>query len=92
MAVLKYLYLSFGIIFYVFLNVISYTMPTFQGNMTTKILFSSISLILLILDFIVILKAELIFKKPLKDMTTYTKVMIYLGVIVIPLISLYYQS
>lgn len=67
-------------------------MPTFQGNMTTKILFSSISLILLILDFIVILKAELIFKKPLKDMTTYTKVMIYLGVIVIPLISLYYQS
>lgn len=92
MAVLKYLYLSLGLIFYVFLNIVSYTMPTFQGDMFTKILFSSLSFVLLSLDYVVILKTELIFKKPFKMMTTYTKIMLYLGVIVIPLISLYYQS
>lgn len=92
MAVLKYLYLAFGLIFYITLNVLSYTMPAFQGEILTKILFSAISFALLILDDITILKTEWILKKPFQALTTYTKIMLYLGVIVIPLISLYYQS
>jgi hypothetical protein len=67
-------------------------MPTFQGDMATKILFSGLSLVFLVLDYIVILKTKWLFKKPFQSFTTYTKAMLYLGIIIAPLISLYYQS
>lgn len=92
MAVLKYLYLGVGIILYVVLNVLSYTLETFNGDLATKILFSFVSFVLLVFDYITILKTEMILKKPFSKLTTYTKIMLYLGVLVIPLISLYYQS
>lgn len=92
MAILKYAYLSLGLVLYVLFNIVSYTMPTFQGDMATKILFSGLSLVFLVLDYIVILKTKWLFKKPFQSFTTYTKAMLYLGIIIAPLISLYYQS
>jgi hypothetical protein len=91
-AILKYGYLSLGLVLYVLFNIASYTMPTFQGEIAKKILFSGISFIFLMLDYIVILKTEWLFKKPFQSFTTYTKAMLYLGIIIAPLISLYYQS
>jgi hypothetical protein len=91
-AILKYGYLSLGLVLYVLFNIASYTMPTFQGDMATKILFSALSLVFLVLDYIVILKTKWLFKKPFQSFTTYTKAMLYLGIIIAPLISLYYQS
>lgn len=92
MAILKYIYLSLGLILYIFFNYLSYTHPAFSGDLLTKVLFSLISLVLLSFDYIVILKSEWIFKKTFKNFTTYTKIMLYLGIIITPLISLYYQS
>ncbi len=92
MAILKYAYLSLGIILFVFFNILSYSNPTFHGNFSTKIIFSILSFGLMVLDYLVILKSEWILKKPFQSFTTYTKVMLYLGVIITPLISLYYQS
>lgn len=92
MAILKYTYLSLGIVLYVIFNVMSYTMSSFDGVLATKILFSVISFAVLVLDYIVILKTEWLFKKPFHAFTTYSKIMLYLGVIIAPLISLYYQS
>ncbi|HAX02831.1 MAG: hypothetical protein A2Y45_05315 [Tenericutes bacterium GWC2_34_14] len=92
MAILKYSYLVLGVILYVFINVLSYTTASFAGDMGIKILYSAISLILLVLDYVIILKAELIFKRPFSSFTMYTKIMFYIGVFVIPMISLYYQS
>jgi hypothetical protein len=91
-AILKYGYLSLGLVLYVLFNIASYTMPTFQGDMATKILFSGLSLVFLVLDYIVILKTKWLFKKPFQSFTTYSKAMLYLGIIIAPLISLYYQS
>jgi hypothetical protein len=92
MAVLKYLYLSLGIILYILFNIMSYTMASFDGLLVTKILFSLLSLGVLIIDYIVILKTEWLLKKPFSSLTTYSKFMFYLGIIIAPLISLYYQS
>ncbi|RJX25257.1 MAG: hypothetical protein C4537_04595 [Acholeplasma sp.] len=92
MAILKYGYLLLGWVFFGFINLISYTYPTFQGSLDIKILFSGISLVLLILDNLIILKSEWIFKRPFKQFQTYHQIMFYLGIFVIPLISLYYQS
>jgi hypothetical protein len=92
MAILKYSYLVLGVLLYVFINILSYTMATFDGDLGIKLLYSGISLVLLILDYMIILKAELIFKRPFSSFTMYAKIMFYIGVFVIPMISLYYQS
>jgi hypothetical protein len=90
MAILKYLYLSFGIILYVFINIVSYTNPNFSGEMSIKIIYSTISFVLLVLDYASILIPKKLYKKDFSQYTTYVKISLYLGVIVIPLISLYY--
>lgn len=92
MAILKYCYLISGFILYIGINVISYTSPAFEGDLMMKIIYSTVSMILLILDYMVILKTEMIMKKPFKQFSTYTKIMLYVGIVVIPLISLYYGS
>jgi uncharacterized membrane protein YidH (DUF202 family) len=92
MAIIKYIYLFSGIVLYIALNILSYTHPSFIGAIHLKVIYSLVSLILLALDYITILKTEWIMKKPFKSFSTYTKIMLYLGVIVIPLISLYYES
>jgi hypothetical protein len=90
MAILKYGYLSLGIILYVLFNIISYTHPTYAGPIEMKILFSIISLGLLSFDYITILWTRKIFKRNFSDFTTYIKVTLYLGILITPMISLYY--
>lgn len=92
MAIIKYMYLFSGIVLYVLINIWSYQLPQTETILLTKLLFSGLSLILLVLDYICILKAEWLFKRPFQSFTPYTKIMFYIGVYVIPLISLYYHS
>ena len=90
MAILKYLYLSFGVLLYIFINFVSYTNPNFAGAISMKIIYSTISFVLLVLDYASILFPKKLYKKDFSQYTTYVKISLYLGVIVIPLISLYY--
>lgn len=92
MAILKYTYLISGIILYIFINIWSYQLPQTENILLTKVFFSGLSLVLIILNDITILKAEWLFKRPFHTFTPYTKIMFYVGVFVIPFISLYYQS
>jgi len=89
-AILKYSYLSLGIILYVGINYISYTHANYQGELGIKLLFSLISLAFLTADYVAILATKKIFKKEFKDFTTYVKITLYIGVLIAPLVSLYY--
>lgn len=91
MAILKYSYLVFGVIWFITINVLSYTLPAFEGPIATKLFYSLMSGILLAFVYLSILKTELIFKRPFQNLTTYMKISLYLGIIVLPLISLYYS-
>ena len=90
MAILKYGYLSLGLILFIFINIVSYTHQSYQADLLTKIIFTSISFVLLIIDYAIILFTKKIFKKDFSAFTTYMKITLYLGIIIIPLISLYY--
>ncbi|PKK93583.1 MAG: hypothetical protein CVV61_03900 [Tenericutes bacterium HGW-Tenericutes-6] len=90
MAILKYIYLVFGIIWFITLNILSYTMPAFDGPLLTKLFYSIISFLLLLFVYLSILKTELIFRKPFQYLSTYMKISLYVGIFVLPLISLYY--
>ncbi|MBU1142059.1 MAG: hypothetical protein KKH92_00275, partial [Firmicutes bacterium] len=74
-----------------FINIVSYTNPNFTGELSIKIIYSTISLLLLIFDYASILFPKRLYKKDFSQYTTYVKISLYLGVIVIPLISLYYS-
>ncbi|MBU1142607.1 MAG: hypothetical protein KKH92_03070, partial [Firmicutes bacterium] len=63
MAILKYSYLALGIIFYIFINIVSYTNPNFTGELSIKIIYSTISLLLLIFDYASILFPKRLYKK-----------------------------
>jgi len=91
MAILKYIYLSLGVILYILINYASYTHTQFEGELATKLLFSTISLVLLVGDFAVILFTKKILKREFKDFTPYVKFSLYAGVLIFPLISLYYS-
>lgn len=90
MAILKYSYLSLGLILYGIVNYFSYTDPSFDASLGMKILFSMISFVLLMIDYLVILCTKKIFKKEFSDFTTYVKITLYIGIVIAPLISLYY--
>lgn len=91
MAILRNIYLSSGIILYIFINVISYSNINFEGELSTKIIFSSISLVLLAFDYASILMTTKLYKRPFKDFTIFIKITLYMGILVFPLISLYYR-
>ncbi len=90
MAILKYTYLSLGIILLIIFNIMSYTLDAYQGDIVMKILFSLISFVLLSIDYLAILQTKKWFKREFSDFSTYMKITLYLGIIVIPMISLYY--
>jgi hypothetical protein len=91
MAILKYSYLLFGIFLFGLINYISYTSVSLSGDLQIKILYSVISFLLLMFDYSLILFTKKLFKKEFKDFTLYMKVSLYIGVFVIPFISLYYS-
>ncbi len=87
MAILKYVYLAFGLGLFLFMNVLSYTREAYAAPLSMKVLFSSISLVLLTIDYTLILFEDRFLLRPL---ATHTRIILYIGVVVIPLISLYY--
>lgn len=87
MAILKYVYLGFGLGLFLYMNVLSYTKEAYAAPLHMKVLFSSVSLILLTIDYALILFPDRFLSRPL---ATHTRIILYLGVVVIPLISLYY--
>lgn len=90
MAILKYSYLSFGFVLYIAINLISYLNPSFGGPILMKILYSSISLIILIFVEASIIYPEKIYKRPFKSFQVSYQLVLFIGVIVAPLVSLYY--
>lgn len=90
MAIIRRFYVLGGFIWYIILNVISYTNPLYDANIVNKIIFSFISLILFIGNGSIILASERLLKKPFEALSLHTKIIVSVGVIVIPLVSLYY--
>ena len=89
MAILKYTYLGLGMVLYIVINIISYANPGLIEVMNKKIMFSILSLALLVFDYVCILWTKKLFNRPFNDFATYMKVTLYLGIIIFPLISLY---
>lgn len=89
LKVLNVIYLAIGPVYYLGLNYISFFMEPYSlaEPLYLKIILSILSLVLLVFVYILIIKPELLFKKPI---TTETKVTLYIGISIIPLISLYY--
>lgn len=87
---MKYTYLAGGVGLYVYMNILSYTHPEYGGELGLKIVFSIISFFLMVMIYLMILKPERIFKKPFQDLGLHLRIMLYIGVVVAPLISLYY--
>ena len=90
MVILKYAYLAGGASLYVYMNILSYTHPGYAGELGLKILFSIISLLLTAMIYLMILKPERIFKKSFQELSLHLRIMLYIGVVVAPMISLYY--
>lgn len=86
---LKYSYLSLGVIHFLALNYISYFVEPYSlaEPLYLKIILSVLSLALFVFIYILLIKPTLIFKKPLSKETVIT---LYIGVLIVPLISLYY--
>jgi hypothetical protein len=91
MAILKYVWVFLGYGLFIFINILSYTHPSFPGPIETKILFSLLSFVLLGIDTLLFLIPEKLTKRSWKDFTLYTRISIGIGILVIPLISLYYS-
>ncbi len=91
MAILKYGLVVFGYGFYVFINIVSYTHPSFPGAFETKIIFSLLSLFFLTIDSLILLIPEKITKRTWKELSLYTRISVVLGILILPLISLYYS-
>jgi hypothetical protein len=91
MAILKYVWVFLGYGLFIFINILSYTHPSFPGPIETKILFSLLSFVLLNVDVLLILIPKKITNRAWNDFTLYTKISICIGTLVLPLISLYYS-
>lgn len=85
--IIKYSYLGLGIIHYFVINYMSYFIEPYSVSVPIglKITFSIISLLMLIVIYILILKPTIFTKKEItKDFT----IVLYVGVIMVSLISL----
>jgi hypothetical protein len=91
MAILKYVLAVIGYGLYVFINILSYTHPSFSGPVETKIIFSLLSLFFLTIDVLILLVPEKITKRTWKELSLYTRISVVLGVLILPLVSLYYS-
>lgn len=86
-VVLKYFYLTLGLVHFTWVNYLSYNVEPYknQNSLGIKILFSVISLILLAIVYILLIYPKLFKKEKIK---TETKIALYVGVIIVSLISL----
>lgn len=90
MAILKNIYVFLGFIWFGLINYFSYTRLEFDGPIGMKILYSIISFILLSFLSLSILMTPKIYKKEFIDFSLTVRIMFILGIIIVPLISLYY--
>ena len=90
MAIMIKLYVFFGWSFYIYINYVSYTHQAYQQNTIVKVLFSLMSFMIIMILNLIIFKSELLFKKPFSMLKTQTKLIVLLGILIAPLISLYY--
>ena len=86
---IKYLYLVSSIPYFIFINYISYNVEPYSiaKPLAVKLTFSIISAILFIIILLLLIRPSLIYKKEIK---LDTKIALYIGIIIVPLISLYY--
>lgn len=90
MAILKYGLIVIGYGLYIFINILSYSNPSFSGPLGTKILFSTLSFVFMTIDVLIFLMTKQITKREWKELSLYTRISVVLGIIILPLISLYY--
>ena len=85
--VFKYLYLVIGVIYYILVNYLSFNVEPYKSTqiLSYKIFFTTLSLILLIIIYLMILIPKIFTKE---DFTLNTKIALYVGVLIVPLISL----
>lgn len=85
--IIKIGYLILGILLFIGINYLSYFVEPYSTNktITYKLIFTFISLILMLLIYVLILKPKILIKHDLKKETI---IALYIGVIIIPLISL----
>ncbi|MDY0277293.1 MAG: hypothetical protein RBQ97_04335 [Acholeplasma sp.] len=84
---LKIIILGIGIIYYGAINVLSYTVMPYQNNhpIILKIAYSLLSFLILAIVYILLIKPKMLYKKEIsKDMI----IALYIGILIIPLISL----
>jgi len=87
--IIKYGYLLLGLIHYIIINYISYTISPYKEsyNIGVKILFSLLSFMLLLVSYYIIIKFDIFENKKYK-LKKETKVFIYIFVIIVSLVSL----
>lgn len=90
MAILRKIYVFIGFVWFGFLNYLSYTRFEFEGPIGMKVIYSIISFILLIYISLSILFTEKVYKKSFSALSLSVKLMLMLGIVIVPLISLYY--
>lgn len=91
MAILRYILAVFGYGWFIGINVLSYTHPSFQGDIQTKFLYSLLSFVLLTLDVIVLVIPKAVTKRHWTELSLYTRISVVVGLFILPLMSLYYS-
>jgi hypothetical protein len=90
MAILRKFYVLIGYLWYGVINYLSYQRVEFEAPLGLKILYSLVSFILLTYISLSIVFTKRIYKKSFKDLSLSLKLMFILGIVIVPLISLYY--
>lgn len=90
MAILKKIYVLIGFLWYGVINYLSYNRVEFEGPLGMKVLYSIVSFLLLTYISLSIIFTKRIYKKSFKDLSLSLKLMFILGIVIVPLISLYY--
>jgi hypothetical protein len=90
MAIVKYLWVFLGYGLYIFINILSYTHPSFAGPLSTKIIFSILSFVFMSIDALFFILTKRITKREWKELSLYTRISVVLGIVILPLVSLYY--
>lgn len=90
MAILRKIYVLIGFVWYGVINYFSYQRVEFEAPLGLKILYSLVSFILLTYISLSLVFTERIYKKSFKDLSLSLRLMFILGIVIVPLISLYY--
>lgn len=87
--ILKYIYLVIGIIHYIIINYISYSISPYSEsfNIYIKVLLSIVSFLMLVVIYLLIFKFDIKENKKYK-LKNETKIILYIAVLLVSLVSL----